>query len=126
MPPNKLPASPLSIIGTGRTALGSQQGLGTLEPQVQASAEHVRQRGLYDFADLSVVIPRAEMGGDDHIVIESVLSGDEIVQVHMPVFVDFVLAVVGCHERHLGDQHLRVVHGGAIVQAWRRTVAKIA
>ena len=40
-----------------------------------------------------------------------ILPLDEIVQVHVAELVDFLAAMVGADEAHLGDENFRLVHG---------------
>jgi hypothetical protein len=54
--------------------------------------------------DLGFVVADAEVTADDLFVLKQVLAVDEVIQVHVSIFVDFVFAVVGGQEGHFRDQ----------------------
>jgi hypothetical protein len=53
--------------------------------------------------DLGFVVADAEVTADDLFVLEQVLAFDEVIQVHVSIFVDFVFAVIWGQEGHFGD-----------------------
>src|SRR5438105_3346148 len=50
------------------------------------------------------MIARAEVCADDQFVLESFGSLDEVIQMHVAVFVDFLAAMVGSDEAQLRDE----------------------
>ena len=70
---------------------------------VQSPAEHVGQLLLDEVSNLLIVITRAEVGRNDALVLKLILPCREVVHVHVPMFVDLVLAVLRSDECHFGD-----------------------
>ena len=71
------------------------------------------------------MVARAEMAGDDELVLESVLPIDPVVEVHVAMLVDFFLTVLRCNERKLGNENLRLEHLRASIKTLRRTVTQV-
>ncbi len=92
---------------------------------MQPPAQHVGQSASHVVANLLVVVPRAEVAGDDPLVMKPIAPLDEVVQVHVAVLVNLFLAVAGRDERHLRNQHLRLVHDRRVIESGRRAVAQV-
>src|SRR6185369_7721106 len=84
----------------------------TLQPEMEAATQHVGEVFFDVMKDLLVVVAGAEVGGDDEFVLEAIASLDKIVEVHVAMLVNFVLAVVGGDEGHFGDQDFGFVEVG--------------
>lgn len=59
------------------------------------------------------------MAQDDQLVLELVGAGQDIVQVHVTVFVNLFFAMIWTEERHFRNQYLRFVHVTVAVQSGR-------
>jgi hypothetical protein len=66
---------------------------------MQPAAEQVGERAGDGRFDRAGVIARADVGGDDDLVLEAFLSFDEVVKVHVAELVDFLFAMVRRYER---------------------------
>ena len=82
-------------------------------------------RPLDEFADLPRMVTRAEVREDDLRVLESIAALHDVVQMHVPVLVDLVLAVARRDKRHLRNQHVGAIHVGIVVQPLRSAVAQV-
>ena len=73
--------------------------------------------------DLRFVVADAEVAADDLFVLEQVLAFDEVIQVHVSIFVDLVFAVIWGQEGHFGDQDFGAKHIGITVESCRCGIA---
>jgi len=51
---------------------------------------------------------------------------DNVIQVHVPSFVDFLTPMSGCNKRHLANQYFGFVHGRTTVEAWWCAVPQVS
>src|SRR5438874_2588820 len=71
------------------------------------------------------MIARAEMGGDNELVLEPLLALQEIIQVHVAELVDLLAAMVGPNETHLGDEDFRLENWRIVIQSGGAGVARV-
>ena len=64
------------------------------------------------------------MAHDNDFVIETVFSFNEIVQVHVSVFVDQLFAMIGRNKSHLRNQDFTIIEQRIVIQSWRRRVTR--
>ncbi len=75
--------------------------------------------------DLRLIVAHAEMPADDLFVLKKIFSLDEIIEMHMAVFVDDILAVIWCQKGHFGDENLGSKHIGVAIKTGRSRVAGV-
>ncbi len=66
------------------------------------------------------------MTADDSFVLKKILAVDEIVQVHVTIFVDEVFAVIGGKECHLGDENFGTKHIGVTIESGRGGISGVS
>lgn len=80
---------------------------------------------MHESLDLSFVVPRAQVSGDDEFVVEPIGTLAIVVDVHVAMFVDQILAVFRGDEGHLADQDPGLEENRIVVQALRVGIAGI-
>src|SRR6476660_7735390 len=92
-----------------------------LQPQFNAPAQTLGELVLDKPLHFLGVITRAEVSADNQLVLETICPFQEIIQVHMPEFVNLLTAMIWANEAHFGNEDLRLIHCREIIQSsWTR------
>ena len=84
-------------------------------------------QAIFDcFADLPFVIARAEVDQHDQLILKPFGTLDEIIDVHVAEFVNFLSAVFGPEECHLGNEHAGIENLFTVINARWCGVPRVA
>src|SRR5580704_14569002 len=85
-------------------------------PELDAIAQLGRQLRLDHPTHLLRVIARSQVSADDQLILKTIGSLQEVVQVHVAELVDLLPPMIGPDKAQLGDEDLGLVDRGIGVQ----------
>lgn len=90
--------------------------LGGSEPDVEPTVEQVGELLRKNSPNAVVGVPGRIMSRDDHLVAKPLAAGEEIIEMHMAVFVNLLPSMAAGDKSHFCNQDHRLVHGGAVIK----------